>query len=356
MIPSIVTAECCMCTITQTCSYNNCSTTLNSSYHSNRSNIPRASDFTSGASTMQIPSADTGNRTSFFKDVSTVVANPTDEDKRKRFLNKYGLQLKAYGICVVFIFFVWRFLSSGDWSFILTLASIISMCSFLMVALYMEKFRSCQGISVKMLEVYLLVQSGRLVAIVPFDGYLPYDRSGDYFYQMMEAFTFCLVGLIVFLCRSRYKHTYDQSVDRFSTAYMILPAILLSLVLHPNLNNFWISDVCWAMALYLEAVAALPQLFMFQREAKVYPWTAHFLAAQAMSKACNLGFWLSSYQELHDHHVHAKSTVVNLNAYLGYWVLIVQGFQLLIMGDFLLQYTKCVGQGISVAYMLNDNV
>jgi len=294
-------------------------------------------------------------RTSFFEDLEGVIRNPSR--KTGLFWQKYKTEMKAYGGVFSFVFLVWKFLSSGDWSFVLTLASIVSMCSFLMVAVYIERFKTCQGISVKMLEVYLIVQSGRLIAIVPFDGYLPYDSSGDYFYQLMEAFTFTLVGTIVYLCRVRYIHTYNMDVDKFETLGLIVPCVILAVILHPNLNNFTISDVCWATALYLEALASLPQLFMFQKENRVYPWTAHFLAAQAFSKLCNLVFWISSYQELHDHHIHQRATTgINLNAYLGYWVLLVQSFQLLVMGDFLLQYTKCVKNGISVAYILNDSV
>ena len=42
--------------------------------------------------------------------------------------------------------------SSGDFSFLLTLSSLLSMFSFLMVALKMETNRSCKGVSMKMME------------------------------------------------------------------------------------------------------------------------------------------------------------------------------------------------------------
>ena len=34
-----------------------------------------------------------------------------------------------------------------------------------------------------------------------------------------------------------------------------------------TLNREWLSDVSWTMSMYLEAVAMLPQIFMFQRQA-----------------------------------------------------------------------------------------
>lgn len=52
---------------------------------------------------------------------------------------------------------------------------------------------SAQGISAKMLEIYFLLHCCRLYAIVPFEGYLPFDKSGDWFYQANEVFA-CMSG------------------------------------------------------------------------------------------------------------------------------------------------------------------
>jgi hypothetical protein len=34
-----------------------------------------------------------------------------------------------------------------------------------------------------------------------------------------------------------------------------------------NLNREFFSDTCWSLSMYLEAVAMLPQIFMFQKQA-----------------------------------------------------------------------------------------
>ncbi|CAD7929651.1 unnamed protein product [Amoebophrya sp. A120] len=272
-----------------------------------------------------------------------------DAEKTKRLIIKYQVEVRLYLAVLLAMYLAYHLLSDGDFSFLLTLGSMISMCSFSMVAAWIETHKSCQGISVKMLEVYLLVQFGRLVAIVPFEGYLPFDASGDWFYQLVEALTFVLAGTIVYLCRVRYPTTYIDEHDVFDTRYIVFPCFAVALVWHPSLNAFMPSDIMWAYALYLEALASLPQLFMFQREGQVHQWTAHFLFAQACAKVANFIFWVSSFGELHDPTHYIRS-------YIGYWVLAVQGFQLLIMGDFVLQYTKCIGKGVSVSMLLSDSV
>jgi len=219
------------------------------------------------------------------------------------------------------------------------------MFSFLMVLIQMETAQSVKGVSLKMMECYLAIQVGRLCAIVPFEGYLPFDKSGDWLYQLVEALTFCLAGSIVYMCRFRHAKTHDPTTDTLNHLWLMGPSAAMALVFHPTLNSFLPSDMAWAFALYLESVAVLPQLFMFQKEGQAQPFTAHFLFAQATSKVISFIFWFSSYSELSnpDHHV---------KAFVGNWVMAMQLIQLLIMGDFIFHYIRCVSKGVPVSQLL----
>ena len=66
---------------------------------------------------------------------------------------------------------------------------------------------------------------------------------------------------------------------------------------------------------------------------------------QAFSKLVSFIFWLSSFGELSDPNHSVKWSV-------GYWVLAMQGFQLLIMADFIYQYIKCLQTGKPIQSML----
>lgn len=223
-----------------------------------------------------------------------------DPEKLKFFVVKYS-QTEAFKIWAgfaVIAFVVFMLVSSGDFSFLLTLSSLLSMFSFLMVALKMEIGRSCKGVSLKMMESYLVIFFCRLCAIIPFEGYLPFDKSGDWFYQTCEALGFCLAGTIVYFCRIKYAATYDPATDTFQHLYLGVGALGLSLIFHPNLNGFLPSDIGWAFALYLESVAVLCQLFMFMKEGRAQEHTSHFLAAQALAKLMSFIFWASSFSSL----------------------------------------------------------
>merc|ERR1719160_681644 len=148
----------------------------------------------------------------------------------------------------------------------------------------------------------------------------------------------------------RYNNTYDPSTDTLNHLYLMLPAAALSLIFHPNLNNFLPSDIAWAFALYLESVAVLPQLFMFMKEGQAQPHTSHFLAAQAVAKLMSFIFWASSFSELSNPNHYIKS-------FVGNWVVAMQLVQLLVMGDFIYHYVRCISTGKDVSEILvySDN-
>jgi hypothetical protein len=240
----------------------------------------------------------------------------------------------------------WVF-SSGDFSFLLTLSSLVSMFSFLMVAMTIESGKSVSGVSLKMMECYICVFFARSLAIIPFEGYLPFDKSGDWLYQVCEAFCLCLSGSIVYCCRVQYKNTYDPHSDNMNHLWLVLPAAAIALILHPHLNNFWPTDIAWAFALYLESVTVLPQLFMFMKEGKAMSHTSHFLAAQALSRLMSFTFWASSFSELSNPNHYIKQ-------YVGNWVVCIQLIQLIIMGDFIYHYVRCLQKGIPVTEVLSS--
>ncbi|KAF4759262.1 hypothetical protein FOZ63_014966, partial [Perkinsus olseni] len=161
--------------------------------------------------------------------------------------------------------------------------------------------------------------------------YLPYDRSGDWLYQLTEAISLCLAGTVVYFCRVRYRATYEAGADTFKHVYLMIIALILAVIFHPSLNAFMPADIAWTYALYLESVTVLPQLFMFQKQGKVQAFTSHFLAGQALSRVCSFIFWWSSYKELNDPKYPTK-------AYVGYWVMLMQLLQLIVMGDFIYHY------------------
>ncbi len=93
--------------------------------------------------------------------------------------------------------------------------------------------------------------------------------------------------------------------------------------------------------MYLEAMAMLPQIYMFQKQAAetkgaVDELIGHTVFALGFSRIFELIFWLSSFKELSDH---AGSR------FPGYIVLLSQFAHLVIMADFFYYYFKSLSVG-----------
>lgn len=124
------------------------------------------------------------------------------------------------------------------------------------------------------MEIYACVFFFRLCSILPYQGYLPADSSGDWLYSVLEVLAFLMVLGVIYLIMFQYKSTYEMKYDAFGNlhvpeeagiVYLVVPCMLLGMLFHPNLNQRWFADVAWTIALYLESVAILPQLYMFQK-------------------------------------------------------------------------------------------
>lgn len=130
-------------------------------------------------------------------------------------------------------------------------------------------------------------------------------------YQACEVLTLVLVVAligVVYFTNSRYSERSDkfgggiEGVPSFLGAvWLIVPALVLAVLLHPSLNSNFFTDTAWAFALYLEAVAIVPQLYMLTHTGgEIEPFEANFVFGVAVARLMHFVFWLSSYHELND--------------------------------------------------------
>jgi hypothetical protein len=271
------------------------------------------------------------------------------------FLRKNKGHMIAYCGLALLVLSVYHLLSDGDFSFMLTLGGITRSVGFAHLAFNIVRSRSAAGISLQTLQLYAVTFAARLCSVLTSDGYLPYDASGDWFYQANEVVGFLLVLLNIYLVSTAFKGSYEPQHDSFGVsamfpavgrhgalAFLAAPALALALVFHPSLNNFLPTDIAWAVALYLESVAVIPQLFHFQRKGgEIQSSTAHYVFTFGLSRLFIFAFWVSSAHELNDsaaQGVHAGWT--------GSVVLLMQVVHLVLMGDYSYYYAKALMHSI----------
>eukprot|EP00980_Cylindrotheca_fusiformis_P020703 scaffold7738_cov133-Cylindrotheca_fusiformis.AAC.12 len=232
----------------------------------------------------------------------------------------------------------------GDFSFLMTYGAMARMFGFGILNLKTFKSQRATGVSIKTLQLYSLVFFFRLTSIIRHEGYLPYDKSGDWLYHFIEGMSLIFTCSALWACMGPYKQTYQADLDRFGelnvppgygAVYLAVPVLLLAIFVHPNLNADFLSDTAWTYAMYLESTALIPQLFMFQKQASgvVELLTAHFVAALGFGRVMEFFFWIYSYHEL------ANSSGSKLPGYLA---LFAQFVQLVLMLDFFWYYYLAV--------------
>ena len=118
--------------------------------------------------------------------------------------------------------------------------------------------RSVKGVSMKTIQMYAIVFVFRLMSIIRHQGYLPFDKTGDWFYHVIEFFGLTSVALVLYGMMGPFKSTYDAKYDRFGElhipsefdiAYLVAPCFLLVCIWHPELNHEFFSDTCWTFSM-----------------------------------------------------------------------------------------------------------
>jgi len=202
-----------------------------------------------------------------------------------------------------------------EFSVLLTLAAATRCLGFLLLVGHMVRHGSAAGVSLKTLQLYALTFACRLFSILRDQGYLPIDKSGDWLYHAVEMCSLVFVAAAMgAMVAGPLAPSVDADLDAFGTTFglgagwCVIPCLALAVLFHPTLNKDVFSDVSWATSMYFEAVAMVPQIFLFHRQigaagaagTTVQPLIAHTVFAVAFSRVFELAFWSGSYHELTD--------------------------------------------------------
>lgn len=251
---------------------------------------------------------------------------------------------------VVLLFY--HLLSDGDFSFLLTLGAVVRMFAFGVLLTKLVVDKAADGLSGKTLIIYLFAFISRLASILRFEGYLPYDSSGDWLYQAVEVVALLFVCATIVLYHSlatpanlRQDSFFGNQVlpGQMPVLFVIVPLCLLAYVFHPNLNNNFIADYSWTVACYVETFALLPQLVLFQRSGRgggrtavVSAYVANWAFGLGLGRLMHFFFWWFSHHELNDRD--------SESGFVGWLVLLMQLGQIIIMIDFIYYFLKSAYQ------------
>ena len=84
----------------------------------------------------------------------------------KNLWQQHGFNVICVSAAAISAFFVYHFFSDGDFSFLMTLGSLLTLFSFGLLAAKAVAYRNSAGLSLKSLQCYALVYAGRLASIL----------------------------------------------------------------------------------------------------------------------------------------------------------------------------------------------
>jgi len=266
---------------------------------------------------------------------------------KSKALHDSGNEALVYGCFAVIFMFGAKFLSDWKFSAIITTGAAVQLLGFCLLRMKVRKQNGVQGLSSRTLQLFVCVYICRLYSTLQYNGYLPVDRSGDWVYQACEVMALGVAMSLLVTMHGKHEATYDATNDTCPIMAFLAGAAVVAYFVHPSLNNRSVPDFMWTLALYLESVAMVPQLFMLsKRGGAVDALAGHYIACVFVSRLLMITFWFHSYPELK-----LKNSEYNLP---GYGVVGAQIFQLALFGDFMYYY--CKSWGTSTALVLPEPV
>lgn len=237
----------------------------------------------------------------------------------------------AYCVCGLLVFVGYHMASDGVFSSIVTLASVIQLLGLVFTMMKIQTAGGFGMLSMKSLQLYVVVYVMRLACTLFNEGYLPIDCSGDWAYQGADILSLCVV--IFLLCKARGNPTVKEEKP-FPMVYCIAGCIVLAIIVHPCHNLGTWSDVSWTAAVYLETFVMLPQLRLIASQMSVEALTSHSIACTFGYRALNFYFWFICRREL----VRTRCPT-HIPAYVVVGALAIQTILLL---DFMFYYLRAV--------------
>lgn len=167
------------------------------------------------------------------------------------------------------------------------LGDLLHLLSFIIIIYKLKKEKSCNGISCKTQELYLLVFSARYLDL--------FFRFISIYNTTMKVLFISVTIFIIYLMRFQtpLKNTYNrQTEDDFPHYYLIPFSLVLTLFIH---KSWKITEFLLSFSLWLEAVAVFPQITILSKNKGVERFTAHYLAALGSYRFLYIFHWIYLY-------------------------------------------------------------
>jgi len=258
----------------------------------------------------------------------------------------------VYALFIGGAFAMFHLIGQGEFSSVLTMAVMFQCLAFALLAMQTFSSGKSVGISARSLGLDAVALVCRLSSTTWLQGYLPVDESGDWFYQAVDISSLVMVLWLLYRVLVTQRSTYQAHEDSFPSVPMLLVAFLLAALLHADMNARPLFDTLWMVGLFVSVFAVLPQLWLInQNGGKVQSFTAHYIAAMALSRALSGTFmWYARFDVTCVEWVEGFSHAI--------WAILTAHFMhMVLLTDFAYYYVKGVTtQGLGCTLELGSDM
>lgn len=236
---------------------------------------------------------------------------------------------------MAFTFFGGRFDKVPTLPLIGWVSSVAESLGLLVLQQKIVTDKSVAGISKMTMQIYAFVYVFREGLLCPpFTFRSLHTETEDWMVEWL-----CLPSIVMVFATlwsfKTYRGTYQEDLDVLKTKYIFPACIVLAFLIPPDVKKGAMGNALWAMCMYADTVALMPQIVMMVRgKGKVAAPIAHFVAATALSRCVDLSFWYWGTD------------------LIGYWsvvlIVLLHTVSLLLIADFMYYYLKARLAGSSV--------
>lgn len=247
--------------------------------------------------------------------------------------------IALYVICAVSSWCIFWVVAGGERSFLLTMAAIVHCFGIALLCFQVFSRRNAQGISVGTLFLEAVSVTLRLSSTCHIEGYLPFDKSGDYLYQCVDALCLILVAILYYRVRILRRGTNHVEKDSFNIFWVLLVALALAIPLHADVDDSPVFDTLWMAGLFTSIAAQIPQLWLITKmKGHVEALTSHYIIATAVGVLCS-----GSYMYQARDAITCQEWIEGFN-HAVYSILLAHVVHLLFLGDFAYCYVRALMQ------------
>lgn len=164
------------------------------------------------------------------------------------------------------------------------IGDLAHLVAIIVLLLKIWRTRSCAGISGKSQILFAIVFTARYLDL--------FTTFVSVYNSAMKVVFLATSYATLYFIYVKFKVTYDRHHDSFRIEFLLIPAVILSLIVN---HAFIVVEILWAFSIYLESAAILPQLFLISKTGEAESITSHYLFALGSYRAFYILNWIYRY-------------------------------------------------------------